>query len=205
MNYKRMKLLVIAMCMICIIFVENIYAGCYANWYRISNCSECDASSYNSSQTDNCNKKHKRQNGIKLCTTHKKVISKNATYYKRGFVDYNCLAYALGINSPEGWVWPTQWKEGPDLATFRNYIRNKGYYYSKSPQTNALKKSIFYVYAENGIVKHFARKYTLDGKSVSGAATISKWGACSLYTTTSTDPYTTQSGYGKLVMVCYKQ
>ena len=176
---------------------------CYKSWYMYTPCSNCDDSTFNSSQRDSCLLKHKRQNGIKLCSSCRKSVSTKAKYYKRGFSDYNCLAYALGKNGVQSWEWPSSWGTGPSLSTFKKYISNKGYKYTTN-KSKATGKSVIYVYALNGTVKHFARKYTLDGKSVDGAATISKWGACSLYTTSTIDPYTSGSGYGSLVLYCYK-
>lgn len=40
-----------------------------------------------------------RQYSYKLCSTCEKSIASNYQYYKRGYVDYNCLAYALGDNT----------------------------------------------------------------------------------------------------------
>lgn len=181
---------------------------CYKTWYRSTSCSSCDDSTYNSDQRDSCSGKHKRQNGIKLCSTHISSISSKATYYKRGFSDYNCLAYALGKNSVQSWTWPSSWgSTGPTLATFKTWISNKGYSYTTN-SSKATGTNIIYVYGitSNGktYVQHFSRKYTLDGKTVNGAATISKWGACSLYTTSTKDPYKSTSGYGNLVLTCYK-
>lgn len=176
---------------------------CYKNWYVTSNCSNCDDSTYNNTQTDNCSGKHSRQNGIKLCSAHLSVMSSVATYYKRGFSDYNCLAYALGKNDVQSWTWPSSWGDGPSLSTFKNWISGKGYSYTTNASF-ATGKNIIYVYVNNNKVVHFARKYTLDGQSVSGAATISKWGACSLYKTTNTNPYNSGSGYGTMQLICYK-
>lgn len=179
-------------------------ADCYRNWYRYSICSSCDDNDYNSSQTDSCLGKHPRQNGIKLCNNCLSNMSPVANYYKRGFSDYNCLAYALGKNGVQTWTWPTSWgNSGPTLSTFKSYIKAKGYTCTDS-LTNAAGTNIIFVYASNGYVKHFARKYTLDGRAVAGAATISKWGACSLYTTKAIEPYTSSSSYGKLALICYK-
>ena len=86
---------------------------------------------------------------------------------------------------------------------FKKYISKRGYKYT-TDGNKATGKKIFYVYAQSGHVKHFARKYTLDGKKVSGAATLSKWGNGALYGTASTDPYNFDSGYGKLALICYK-
>lgn len=176
---------------------------CYALWYKPSDCSSCDDSAYNNSQTDSCSAKHPRQNGIKLCSTHLSNMSSSASYYKRGFSDYNCLAYALGKNEVQSWTWPSSWGYGPSLSTFKNWISEKGYKYTTNA-SQASGKNIIYVYVNNNKVVHFARKYTLDGQSVSGAATISKWGACSLYKTTNTNPYKSGSGYGTLQLICYK-
>lgn len=182
-------------------------ADCYKEWYKTSGCSSCDDSTYNSSQTDSCAGKHKRQNGIKLCSNHLKKISSVAKYYKRGFSDYNCLAYALGKNSVQSWVWPLKWGAGPTLGEFEKWIKNKGYKYTTNP-SNATGKKIIYVYGVNKdgkiYVKHFARKYTLSGESVSGAETISKWGGCCLYSTSSKYAYNSASGYGHLILTCYK-
>lgn len=203
---KRKKVL-IAFVMLLVVGTSNMVvsaADCYENWYMSSNCSKCDDSMYNTSQRDGCIGKHARQNGINLCSTHLRGISTQATYYKRGFSDYNCLAYALGNNGVQSWTWPTSWgSNGPTLSTFKSYIAKKGYSYT-SNENSASGKDIIYVYSKNGYIRHFARKYTLDGKSVSGAATISKWGGCCLYKTTSTNPYTSSSEYGSLILICYK-
>ncbi len=207
MKVTKRKILV-ALFMVCILSIVNINvvsaADCYRDWYRSTSCTACDDSLFNASQTDSCSGKHPRQNGIKLCTTHTKQISTQATYYKRGFSDYNCLAYALGKNGVQEWVWPDSWGyTGPTLSVFKNYISGEGYKYTTNAN-QATGTDIIYVYAKDGYVQHFSRAYTLDGKKVSGAATISKWGSCSLYTTSTTDPYASTSGYGNLVLLCYK-
>ena len=89
------------------------------------------------------------------------------------------------------------------MSQFVVYIKNKGYSYTMDASA-ATGTDVIYVYAKNNYIQHFSRGYTLDGQKVSGAATISKWGACSLYTTSTTDPYTSSSGYGNLVLICYK-
>lgn len=109
---KNRKLLVV-MSMMLVFSVSGIAvvsaAECYQAWYQYTACPNCDDSLYNTSQTDACLKKHPRQNGIKLCSTHLKAVSTNASYYKRGFSDYNCLAYALGKNGVQSWTWPSSW------------------------------------------------------------------------------------------------
>ena len=205
---KHGKKLLVTIAMVLVFSVSSVAvvsaADCYQVWYRYTSCSSCDDSLYNTSQTDACSGKHPRQNGIKLCSTHLSAVSTKASYYKRGFSDYNCLAYALGKNNVQSWTWPSSWgSTGPTLSTFKTYIANKGYSYTTSA-SSAKGTEIIYVYAKNGYIQHFARKYTLDGKTVSGAATLSKWGACCLYKTTSTNPYTLSSGYGSLVLICYK-
>ena len=182
--------------------------SCYCNWYFSSNCGACNSGSYDNTQKDSCKAKHPRQYGVKLCSSHMQGISAYSSYYKRGYSDYNCLAYALGNNGVQSWTWPASWgTAGPSLSSFESWIRAKGYNCTKNAGS-ASGTNIIYVYGVtlNGVtyVKHFARKYTLDGKKVSGAETISKWGACSLYTTSKTDPYTASSSYGNLVLICYR-
>lgn len=179
-------------------------ADCYIVRYRYATCSNCDDTLFDSSQTDSCSAKHPRQYGIKMCESCRNGMSGQATYYKRGYSDYNCLAYALGKNGVQSWTWPTSWgSAGPTESQFIVYIVKQGYSYTYTP-SNATGTDVFYVYAVNGYIKHFGRAYTLDGKKVSGAATISKWGACSLYKTSTIDPYTSSSGYGSLLLTCYK-
>lgn len=205
MARKKMALIAI---LLSIVMVNNYVVSakdCYKIWYVDSPCTSCDDSKYNSEQTDSCSGKHKRQNGIKLCSSCKEGMSSCATYYKRGFSDYNCLAYALGKNEPQSWTWPASWGDGPTLKTFKKYISNKGYKYTTTPN-EATGKEIIYVYVKEGKVAHFARKYTLDGKKVDGAKTISKWGSCSLYTTSiRNNPYTSDAPYGKMKLICYKE
>lgn len=199
---KLMKTL-LSVTIITAVFCDSVNADCYAAYYINSGCSACGAPVYNSEQKDNCSQHHKRQYSIKFCSNCKNVVSKSAEYYKRGYVDYNCLAYALGKNAPCSWEWPVKWGSGPTVEEFIYYIIDKGYSYANQAGI-AYGKNIIYVYAENGRVKHFARKYTLDGKELSGYTTISKWGKASLYKTKSINPYTDTSGYGKMVLVCYK-
>ena len=183
---------------------EVMAQDCYRNWYARTSCYTCNDITYNSSQTDSCSSKHPRQNAIKLCSSCQNKLSSHASYYKRGFSDYNCLAYALGYNGVQSWTWPASWGDGPTLATFKSYIAKKGYKYT-TDTSKATGKNVFYVYVYNGKVAHFARKYTLDGKSVSGAKTISKWGACSLYTTdVINNPYKDAARYGTNKLICYK-
>lgn len=206
MKNKLMKRLLVLSTTISIILSNSNpvkAAQCYKNWYLTSNCFNCDDSAYNASQADSCPAKHPRQNGIKLCTSHLSSMLSTASYYKRGFSDYNCLAYALGKNDVQSWTWPSTWGDGPSLSTFKNWISAKGYRYTTNA-SQATGKNIIYVYVNNNKVVHFARKYTLDGQSVSGAATISKWGACSLYKTTNVNPYNSGSGYGTMQLICYK-
>lgn len=179
-------------------------ATCYREWYVTVPCSSCNDSDYNTSQTDSCTGKHPRQYGVKLCSSHINANSTQASYYKRGHSDYNCLAYALGKNGVQSWTWPSNWgSTGPSQAQFIVYIKKQGYSYTMDP-SKATGTDVIYVYEKNGYIKHFSRGYTLDGQKVSGAATISKWGACSLYKTTTIDPYTSSSEYGELVLTCYK-
>lgn len=207
MRSKRRKIIaIIAMILVVNIAGEAVAyaADCYADWYVTVSCSSCSDSQYNTSYKDSCSAKHPRQYGVKLCSTHINTMSTKATYYKRGHSDYNCLAYALGENGVQSWTWPSNWgSTGPTLAQFIVYIKKKGYSYTMDASA-ATGKNVIYVYAVNDYIQHFSRKYTLDGQSVSGAATISKWGACSLYKTTTIDPYKSTSGYGSLVLICYK-
>lgn len=202
---KRNIVVLLAMILVASTGIESVAsaASCYTNYYRSRPCSSCDDSSFNEELTDSCSAKHPRQYGIKLCSSCRNGMSTQATYYKRGYSDYNCLAYALGYNGVQSWEWPTSWGTGPTESQFIVYIKNKGYSYTLN-ENNATGTNVIYVYGVNGYVKHFSRGYTLDGKKVSGAATISKWGPGSLYTTSTTYPYTAASGYGNLVMTCYK-
>lgn len=179
---------------------------CYKEFWAVYRCSSCEDTAKDSKMTDSafCSGRHGRQYGVKLCTHCKNVKSNCASFYKRGYTDYNCLAYALGRNGVQSWVWEKNWGQiGPTLDEFKKYISKRGYKYT-TDGNKATGKKIFYVYAQSGHVKHFARKYTLDGKKVSGAATLSKWGNGALYGTASTDPYNFDSGYGKLALICYK-
>lgn len=175
---KNKKRVIVALTMILVVSMSSEVvasaAGCYATWYSYVPCSSCDDSSYNSTQTDTCTGKHPRQHGIKLCSSCLKRMSTKASYYKRGHSDYNCLAYALGENGVQSWTWPSNWgATGPSEAQFIVYIIKKGYSYTLDP-SKATGTEVFYVYAVDGYIQHFSRKYTLDGKQVSGAATISK-------------------------------
>lgn len=202
--FGRVMKVMLAVVVICAVFYSKVYGDCYKDWYRYTPCSECDDSLFSDEQRDNCPQHHKRQNGIKFCSKHKNEISKTAEYYKRGFSDYNCLSYALGYNAPCSWEWPTAWGTiGPTRDEFIEYIVKRGYNYANQASI-AYGKKVIYVYEENGHIKHFSRKYTLDGKSLSGYQTISKWGRGTLYKTKSIDPYESTSGYGKMVLVCYK-
>lgn len=89
------------------------------------------------------------------------------------------------------------------LNEFKSFISSHGYSYTTDTSI-ATGQKIIYVYMRNGYVVHFARKYTLDNQTVSGAATISKWGAASLYTTLTIDPYGSNSDYGNLELICFK-
>lgn len=201
--FKIMKQL-LAVILVISLFSHRVYAECYTKYYRKVGCSLCSGSDFDTSQRDSCKQKHERQYSIKLCSKHKNQESKSAEYYKRGYIDYNCLAYALGCNYPCSWEWEYEWGEiGPTIEEFIYYIIKKGYSYANQASI-AYGKKIIYVYAKDGHVKHFARKYTLDGKELSGYATISKWGRAALYKTKSIDPYETSSIYGKMVLVCYK-
>lgn len=189
---------------------SEVQAECYTKWYikrtdLFNGCIYCDFDSYDYNWKDSCSgTQHPRQYGIKLCSTHRDKTAKGALYYQRGYTDYNCLAYVFGKTGVQSWVWPTVWDEkGPTVDEFKIYIQKMGYKCTMQ-QSNATGKKVFYVYAKNGRVKHFARKYKLDGSAIPGVATISKWGAASLYTTTTTDPYEATSGYGSLVLICYK-
>ena len=182
-------------------------ADCYEDWYVQTSCSRCDDSTYNTTQTDTCSARHPRQNGVKLCSSCIKSVSEHATYYKRGFSDYNCLAYALGYNGVQSWMWPLSWgSSGPTLSEFKTWIKNRGYNYTadiKRLRYLPAGTNIIHVYAKDGYVQHFARTLTLDGQYVAGANNISKWGACSLYTSNLSDPYTASSPYGSHVLYCY--
>lgn len=94
---NKMKKMTVALAVICFMGVTNATVSeaaiCHKNAYRTTACSSCDDSTYNSTQVDTCTAKHPRQNGIKLCSTHLSAMSSKASYYKRGFSDYNCLAY----------------------------------------------------------------------------------------------------------------
>lgn len=207
MRKNKKQMLIVFTIIMSIIIVDTTRAraaDCYKNWYVTSGCSSCGDSTYSSEQTDSCYGKHKRQNGIKLCSSCLSKMSACATYYKRGFSDYNCLAYALGKNGVQSWTWPSSWGEGPTLAVFKSWIKNKGYSCTTT-LTEASGDDVIFVYVNNNRVVHFSRAKTLDGNAVSGAKTISKWGACSLYTTsTINNPYKTASGYGSMKLICYK-
>ncbi len=206
MRYKKKLLTVMALVLAFSTVGASVVSAkdCYKKWYKYVNCVSCDDSQYDSSQTDTCSGKHPRQYGIKLCSTHLKEMSTKASFYKRGYSDYNCLAYALGKNGVQSWLWPAEWGDaGPSLAAFKKYIENKGYTCTTSASA-ATGKEVIYAYSKNGHVVHFSRKYTLDGKAVSGAATLSKWGSMSLYKTTIIDPYASTSIYGYLAFICYK-
>lgn len=204
---KEKIVFIISMIVVFSMVNTTIYKGadCYTDWYVSSDCWFCDDSTYNTTQVDSCTSAHPRQNGIKLCWLCKNTISSEATYYKRGFSDYNCLAYALGINSVQSWMWPSDWGQtGPTLEEFEKYISKWGYKCTMD-LTEITGKEIIFVYAKDGYIKHFARKYTLDGKELEGVKAISKWGACSLYTNENAiDPYESNCIYGRLVTICYK-
>ena len=136
---------------------NKVYAGCSANYYiKLSSCNKCVIGDYSNDKTDNCTMHHKRQLSYLFCTDHKNMISSNAEYYKRGFTDYNCLAYALGNNKAGSWEWPVSWgSEGPTRDEFIEYIVKKGYNYSNQKNISYGKK-IFCVYEKNGHIKHFA-------------------------------------------------
>ncbi|MCH5265131.1 MAG: hypothetical protein J1F02_04475 [Lachnospiraceae bacterium] len=143
-----------------------------------------------------------RQYGIKFCTTHKNAISSAAVFYKRGYTDYNCLAYALKKNFVNSWDWPQEWGNKASLTDVKAYLSKNGYTYFFEP-SNYLRASgdIIYIYGtDSSNVLHFARHTTLGGNALSGVAIISKWGAGSLYTNTNYSPFT--SAYGSLLGVC---
>lgn len=168
-------------------------------------CRSCETG-FDNSQKDSYGRS--RQYGTKFCKICKNNLSKEAVFYKRGYTDYNCMAYAMGKNSKCSWMWPNEWGDKPSINTVKNYFSTKGYkvvnYDSKSWSTYKSKKAIF-VYAKDSVVTHFARVCTLDGKFLSDTKTISKWGKGALYTTPSMDPYNGgKTPYGKCSFVCYK-
>lgn len=142
-----------------------------------------------------------RQYGIKLCGTHLSEKSNAATFYKRGYADYNCLAYALKNNSPNAWYWPEHWGSQPSLSVVGMTLANNGYSYifPANDFSHAGGDVIFIYGTSQNCVTHFARRTNLSGNYVSGAATISKFGVGSLYTTSNTNPF--KGDYGQLLGV----
>ena len=209
-NHKRRiiseKIMVSLLALFLVFNTDNINANalCYKTYYITdTGCASCnDTINYDNSQKDNCLFQHSREYGIKLCYADLHVLSDYATFYKRGYVDYNCLAYALKKNSPNSWTWPSEWGQRPSVDVVKKYFKDKGYYINTNYNLN-IGNDVIYVYANNGAVTHFARKYTLDGNSINGVKTISKCGAAALYTTSTIDAFSDEV-YGKPVFMAYR-
>lgn len=113
---------------------------------------------------------------------------------------YNCLAYAVGINT--NWEWP--WSSNPTMQQLDDYMAKSGSYASRSgdkfiAQTSRQNCDVIY-YSDNawgsGSDGHFAKVIAWDS---SGYPTMisSKWGQMELIESTSYNPFTgSSSPYG---------
>lgn len=119
------------------------------------------------------------------------AIAKNWNYLERGYKEYNCLAWSLGIT--DDWVWP--WgSENPSVSKVITYMIGKGYVAVDSNISCSI-----YAYGTSNAVTHFARG---RGDGPLAVPIDAKWGACELFSHTTTDPYYTIAeggSYGKLV------
>lgn len=133
-----------------------------------------------------------RTESYQTTTADRNYIANNWTYYKRGYADYNCLAYALGDTSR--WIWP--WgSSNPSTDTVKTYLKNLDYTVT-STSGSSKKKLRMVVYSLNGGVTHFSR-------TTSNTTCRAKWGACELFSHSNLDPYT-NNVYGKYCLKAYK-
>jgi hypothetical protein len=112
-------------------------------------------------------------------TAQRNAIAKNWAYIERGYADYNCLAWALGVTNI--WVWP--WTGNPSLAQVNTYMSNLGY----TASDGSISCDI-YAYGTTSAVVHFARG---RGAGPLAIPIDAKWGSCELFSHTTTNPYYT--------------
>ena len=122
-------------------------------------------------------------------------IAKNWSFMARGYKEYNCLAWALGNTTT--WVWP--WSGNASVSQVNDYMSDLGY-----SNLFANMSCDIYAYGTTSSVAHFARG---RGAGPLAVPIDAKWGACELFTHTSTNPYYTiaEGGlYGNLVRAYIK-
>lgn len=130
-------------------------------------------------------------------------IANDWTYYKRGYADYNCLAYAMGNNTT--WYWP--WGQvNPTISEAKKWFTNNCHYWVADKNAkNGLTKYVIYVYANSqGRVTHFARTTKINGEALSrGVDCVAKWGQSELFTHKTRDPYKKNGIYGSIAFIAH--
>lgn len=182
----------------------------FRNYYRSTNCAECNWKLFDDSQKDS--EGNSRQYGIKLCEKHKKEMAEESEFIEHGFTDYNCMAYAVGETGPCSWMWPASWGAAPKAPKVKQYFEENGYTtedYDPSKIKEYKEKDAIFVYGVKygplSIIQHFGRANALNGIDIGDNATASKWGSYAIYETKDVNCYKGSSGYGECSFVCYKK
>lgn len=131
-------------------------------------------------------------------------IANDWTYYKRGYNDYNCLAYAMGNNTQWYWPWGTS---NPTIQQAKNWLKNKcKYKIADKDKKSGLSKYVICVYANTqGKVTHFARTTKINGNTLGkNIACVAKWGQCELFTHKSRNPYKKNGLYGAISFIAHR-
>lgn len=106
------------------------------------------------------------------------AIANNWIYHERGYMDCNCLGYALGKTTE--WVWP--WGAAfPTLSQMSGYL-NINLYSSTGNQEVA----DIYVYGSSSRVTHVAKYY---GAFPLNGLIVAKWGQNEVFRHMTTSPY----------------
>lgn len=145
-----------------------------------------------------------REYSYKTTKAQRDSIANDWTYYKRGYSDYNCLAYAMGNNTK--WYWP--WgSKNPTVKQTKDWLKSKcKYKIADKNKKSGLDKFVICVYTNNsGRVTHFSRTTKLNGKSLGNKiACVSKWGRCELFTHKTRNPYKKNGIYGELSFIAHR-
>lgn len=109
-------------------------------------------------------------------------------YYGPYDPDYNCLAYALGVD--DRWIWP--WHGDPSALEINRYMTERGH-----PPTSASSSPRIIAYAKPQTRSEPSRARAIDhfSRIIDAGTTRAKWGTLEIMTSYSWSPYYASS-YG---------
>ena len=126
-------------------------------------------------------------------TTTRNNIAYNWSFCSQGYLEQNCLAFALGKGVQIYWPW----SGNPTAAQAKTKLKELGYKnILDAGQAGALPNTEIYCYVNgSGLVTHFARQVPGTYKA------RAKWGQYEVFNHTTTNPYK-PNYYGPLSFRC---